>query len=41
MRLATSEEDTRLTISTIHGAKGTEADIVVVLGSEERLLPIG
>jgi DNA helicase-2/ATP-dependent DNA helicase PcrA len=37
----TAEEDTRLTISTIHGAKGTEADIVFVLGCEERLLPIG
>ena len=31
----TSEEDTRLTISTIHGAKGTEAQIVFVIGCEE------
>jgi DNA helicase-2/ATP-dependent DNA helicase PcrA len=37
----TSEEDTRLTISTIHGAKGTEAQVVFVIGCEERLLPIG
>ena len=37
----TSEEDTRLTISTIHGAKGTEAQIVFVIGCEERLLPTG
>ena len=37
----TSEEDTRLTISTIHGAKGTEAQEVFVIGCEERLLPIG
>ncbi|MDQ3678192.1 MAG: ATP-dependent helicase [Actinomycetota bacterium] len=37
----TAEEDTRLTISTIHGAKGTEAEVVFVLGCEERLLPTG
>ena len=37
----TSEQDTRLTISTIHGAKGTEAQEVFVIGCEERLLPIG
>lgn len=37
----TSEEDTRLTISTIHGAKGTEAQEVFLIGCEERLLPIG
>ncbi|MGI9097516.1 MAG: 3'-5' exonuclease, partial [Solirubrobacteraceae bacterium] len=37
----TAEQDTRLTISTIHGAKGTEADVVFVIGCEERLLPIG
>jgi DNA helicase-2/ATP-dependent DNA helicase PcrA len=37
----TSEQDTRLTISTIHGAKGTEAEVVFVIGCEERLLPIG
>jgi DNA helicase-2/ATP-dependent DNA helicase PcrA len=37
----TAEHDTRLTISTIHGAKGTEADVVFLLGCEERLLPTG
>ena len=37
----TAENDTRLTISTIHGAKGTEAQVVFVVGCEERLLPIG
>jgi len=37
----TAEEDTRLTISTIHAAKGTEATVVFVIGCEERLLPIG
>ena len=37
----TAEDDTRLTISTIHGAKGTEALVVYVVGCEERLLPIG
>jgi DNA helicase-2/ATP-dependent DNA helicase PcrA len=37
----TAEDDTRLTISTIHGAKGTEAQVVFVVGCEERLLPIG
>ena len=37
----TAERDTRLTISTIHGAKGTEARFVCVIGCEERLLPIG
>lgn len=34
-------EDTRLTISTIHAAKGTEARVVFVIGCEERLLPTG
>lgn len=37
----TAEQDDRLTISTIHAAKGTEADLVFVIGCEERLLPIG
>ncbi|HEY6887712.1 MAG TPA: ATP-dependent helicase [Solirubrobacter sp.] len=32
-------EDRRITISTIHRAKGTEAQLVVLLGCEERLLP--
>lgn len=36
-----AEADTRLTISSIHGAKGTEARVVFVIGCEERLLPIG
>jgi DNA helicase-2/ATP-dependent DNA helicase PcrA len=31
--------DTRITISTIHRAKGTEAQLVIVLGCEEQLLP--
>lgn len=35
----TAEHDNRLTISTIHGAKGTEADVVFLIGCEERLLP--
>ena len=34
-------EDDRMTVSTIHGAKGTEAQIVYLLGCEERLLPSG
>ena len=32
-------EDRRLTVSTIHRAKGTEAQLVVLLACEERLLP--
>ena len=36
----TAEQDERLTISTIHGAKGTEARVVFVIGCEEGLLPI-
>ena len=37
----TAEQDTRLTISTVHAAKGTEANVVFVIGCEERLLPTG
>jgi DNA helicase-2/ATP-dependent DNA helicase PcrA len=32
-------EDRRVTVSTIHRAKGTEATLVILLGCEERLLP--
>jgi len=35
----TAEEDLRLTVATIHSAKGTEAQVVFVLGCEERRLP--
>ena len=38
-RPLTAEHDNRLTISTIHGAKGAEADVVYLIGCEERLLP--
>jgi DNA helicase-2/ATP-dependent DNA helicase PcrA len=31
--------DRRITVSTIHRAKGTEAQLVVLLGCEEQLLP--
>ncbi len=34
-------DDDRMTVSTIHGAKGTEAEVVYVLGCEERVLPSG
>ena len=34
-----SGEDRRVTVSTIHSAKGTEAELVVVLGLEEQVLP--
>jgi DNA helicase-2/ATP-dependent DNA helicase PcrA len=37
----TAEQDNRLTVSTIHAAKGTEAREVYVLGCEERRLPSG
>ena len=37
--LDAGEEDRRLTVSTIHRAKGTEAAVVVLCGCEERLLP--
>ena len=33
------EPDRRITVSTIHRAKGTEAQLVVLIGCEERLLP--
>jgi ATP-dependent DNA helicase UvrD/PcrA len=32
-------EDRRVTVSTIHRAKGTEATLVILLGCEEQLLP--
>jgi DNA helicase II / ATP-dependent DNA helicase PcrA len=32
-------EDRRVTVSTIHRSKGTEATLVIVLGCEEQLLP--
>src|SRR5262249_25260617 len=32
-------EDLRITVSTIHRAKGTEAQLVLLLGCEEQLLP--
>jgi DNA helicase-2/ATP-dependent DNA helicase PcrA len=35
----TAEHDNRLTISTIHRAKGTEASSVYLIGCDERLLP--
>jgi DNA helicase-2/ATP-dependent DNA helicase PcrA len=35
----TVDEDRRLTIATIHSAKGTEAHAVFVIGCEERRLP--
>ena len=37
--IAAGEQDRRITVSTIHRAKGTEAQLVVLLGCEERLLP--
>ena len=37
--IAPGEPDRRITISTIHRAKGTEAQLVVLIGCEERLLP--
>jgi DNA helicase II / ATP-dependent DNA helicase PcrA len=33
------EQDRRITVSTIHRAKGAEARLVVLVGCEERLLP--
>ena len=37
--LSPGEEDRRITLSTIHRSKGTEAALVVLAGCEERLLP--
>ena len=37
--LAAGQPDRRITVSTIHRAKGTEARLVVLIGCEERLLP--
>jgi DNA helicase-2/ATP-dependent DNA helicase PcrA len=37
--LTPGEEDRRITVSTIHRAKGTEARLVILAGCEERLLP--
>ena len=37
--IAPGEPDRRITVSTVHRAKGTEAQLVVLLGCEERLLP--
>ena len=37
--LSPGQEDRRITVSTIHRAKGTEARLVVLAGCEERLLP--
>jgi ATP-dependent DNA helicase UvrD/PcrA len=35
----TAGEDRRITISTIHRAKGTEAQLVILIACEEQLLP--
>jgi ATP-dependent DNA helicase UvrD/PcrA len=37
--LGPDEEDRRITVSTIHRAKGTEAQFVVLLACEQQLLP--
>jgi DNA helicase II / ATP-dependent DNA helicase PcrA len=37
--LAPGQEDPRITLSSIHRAKGAEAMLVIVAGCEERLLP--
>jgi DNA helicase-2/ATP-dependent DNA helicase PcrA len=37
--LTAGQQDRRITVSTIHRAKGTEALLVMLLGCEERLLP--
>ena len=37
--MSAGQEDRRITLSTIHRAKGTEAALVVLAGCEERLLP--
>jgi DNA helicase-2/ATP-dependent DNA helicase PcrA len=38
--LPEDEEDSRITISTVHRCKGAEASMVALLGCEERVLPI-
>jgi DNA helicase-2/ATP-dependent DNA helicase PcrA len=38
-QLADGEPDRRITVSTIHRSKGMEAELVIVIGCEERLLP--
>jgi DNA helicase-2/ATP-dependent DNA helicase PcrA len=38
-QLTPGEEDRRITISTIHRAKGTEAKLVVLVACEDQLLP--
>ena len=38
-RELTPGQDRRITVSTIHRAKGTEARVVILAGCEERLLP--
>jgi len=38
-QLQPGEPDRRITVSTIHRAKGTEASLVILLGCEDRLLP--
>jgi DNA helicase-2/ATP-dependent DNA helicase PcrA len=37
--IAAGEPDRRITVSTVHRSKGTEAQLVVLIGCEERLLP--
>ena len=37
--LSAGEQDRRITLSTIHRAKGTEATLVILTACEERLLP--
>ena len=37
--LAAGEQDPRITVSTVHRAKGTEAQLVVLCACEEQLLP--
>ena len=37
--LTPGEPDRRITVSSVHRAKGTEAQLVVLLACEERLLP--
>ena len=37
--LKPGQEDRRITVSTVHRAKGTEAALVILAGCEERLFP--